>query len=414
MPFRIGEPVVPIYNPKPMFSDEEKQSGTFAKIYLALIKNGFTDINILLEGDRATVSCQNNMFFYEQDAVNAVAQAFNDVDLKEVDTYKIIVRDSGTQIYNFTLNKDMVSLYANSRITGDELYAYSRMNTKFQDTSLLELTPRLSRINYFVGFKPQFNFYLNDPSGFFKGSYGLKGWAGYSTKNNISFIGGIAFYPLNDISSINDSEDEAIRSDIAEYIDKKLLLDLLLADYKARIPNSNVFVNLEAGILETQFAGVNAEAGTPFFNNNFMLGISGTVARKRDKEEYLGIQNDKNYETAFLKTRIHFRKIKTYVDIDAGRFLGRDVGAKVKITKNINGVELSAWYTKTDTSVFNADFNKGYSDKGIMVSVPMRLFKGKESRSAYAQSISPWTRDVGAQVGEFTNVFDVIDRRYSK
>jgi len=414
MPFRIGEPVVPIYNQQPIFSESEKNSGLYPKLYAVLAKNGFTDIRILIQKDKASISAQNNKFFYEQDAVEAIARSLNDIDTSELDNINIIVSHDGVQLYNFTLNRDLVTLYSNDRITGDELYAYSKLNTEYKSTRLLEMTPRLSRINSFSGFKPQFNFYLNDPSGFFKGSYGVKGWAGYTLSNNVTFVGGAAFYPFNDISSINDSEDEAIRSDIAEYIDKKVLLDMMLADYKARIPDTDVYYNLEGGILETQFAGINAEVGVPFFNNNFILGLSGTVVRKRDKDEYLGIQNDKNYETAFVKTRIHFRSINTFVDVDAGRFLGTDVGAKVKITKNINGVELSAWYTKTDTSVFHADFNRGYSDKGIMVSVPIRLFKGKESRSTYAQSISPWTRDVGAQVSEFTNIFDVIDRRYSK
>ena len=414
MPFRIGEPVVPIYNQQPIFSESEKNSGLYPKLYAVLAKNGFTDIRIFIQKDKASVSAQNNKFFYEQDAVEAVARSLNDIDTSELDNINIIVSHDGVQLYNFTLNRDLITLYSNDRISGDELYAYSKLNTEYKSTKLLDMTPRLSRINSFVGFKPQFNFYLNDPSGFFKGSYGVKGWAGYTLSNNVTFVGGAAFYPFNDISSINDSEDEAIRSDIAEYIDKKLLLDMMLADYKARVPDTDVYYNLEGGILETQFAGINAEVGVPFFNNNFMLGLSGTVARKRDKDEYLGIQNDKNYETAFVKSRLHFRSINTFIDVDAGRFLGTDVGAKVKITKNINGVELSAWYTKTDTSVFHADFNRGYSDKGIMVSVPIRLFKGKESRSTYAQSISPWTRDVGAQVSEFTNIFDVIDRRYSK
>jgi hypothetical protein len=71
---------------------------------------------------------------------------------------------------------------------------------------------------------------------------------------------------------------------------------------------------------------------------------------------------------------------------------------------------LSGWYGFTDTSVFSDSFNKGYRDKGIAVSIPLRLFLGRDSRTLYHYALSPWTRDVAQDISHRTSLFDFIGR----
>ena len=52
----------------------------------------------------------------------------------------------------------------------------------------------------------------------------------------------------------------------------------------------------------------------------------------------------------------------------------------------------------------------GYHDKGIGVSIPIRLFDGTDSRTAYNYALSPWTRDVAQDLDRYQNLFDVISR----
>jgi hypothetical protein len=73
-------------------------------------------------------------------------------------------------------------------------------------------------------------------------------------------------------------------------------------------------------------------------------------------------------------------------------------------------VTILAWYSFTDTSVFNDNINKDYHDKGIAISIPLRLFKGADSRTAYSYSLSPWTRDTGQDIDHYNTLFDFIDR----
>jgi hypothetical protein len=96
--------------------------------------------------------------------------------------------------------------------------------------------------------------------------------------------------------------------------------------------------------------------------------------------------------------------------VKAGRFLAGDEGGRVTVSKSVNGVVLSAWYSVTDTSEFTDTFNRGYHDKGISVEIPIRLFLGRDSKTTYRLALSPWTRDVGQDVDHYRTLFDYIGR----
>jgi len=76
----------------------------------------------------------------------------------------------------------------------------------------------------------------------------------------------------------------------------------------------------------------------------------------------------------------------------------------------VRGVTLSAWYGATGTSMFTDSFNRGYHDKGISVDIPIRLFTGHDSKTAYRYGLSPWTRDVAQDIDRYLTLFDRIGR----
>ena len=80
------------------------------------------------------------------------------------------------------------------------------------------------------------------------------------------------------------------------------------------------------------------------------------------------------------------------------------------MSKFFNGVVLSAWYSRTDTDMFPDSYNRGYHDKGIAVTIPLRFFTGKDSKVTYNFGISPWTRDVAQDIEHFNTLFDYIGR----
>ena len=200
---------------------------------------------------------------------------------------------------------------------------------------------------------------------------------------------------------------------VVDFLDKKVLFARLLLNHVDRIPKSNFFTSVSAGYLEMQYAGVDAEIATHLWGGRVLLGLSGSAVKKRDPDNPSTLKENTAkdiYTTAFLNTRLNFPAPDIALDIKLGRFLAGDVGAKLTVSKFIRSVTLSAWYSFTDMSIFNDQHNRDYHDKGIAVSIPIRLMKGRDSRSTYRHAISPWTRDVAQDISHYRSLFNLIGR----
>ena len=184
----------------------------------------------------------------------------------------------------------------------------------------------------------------------------------------------------------------------------RLLFDQILA---TREP---AYFRAEAGMLETEFGGVDAEAALPLWNGRILAGASGSLVRKRSPDDPFRFLDSGSYHTALFQGRLNVPEIDAAIDVKAGRFLAGDRGVRVAVSKFIRGVTLSAWYSVTDTDVFSDPYNRGYHDKGISVDIPIRLFSGQDSKTTYRYSVTPWTRDVAQDIDRYLPLFDWIGR----
>jgi hypothetical protein len=406
LPFEIGEPVLPMYNSERGLPDKIKDAKDETRMKLALIMNTFSPSGVNIVNRVAYVETENKKYFFERDGINYAISALSKAGDLDIDKVVVVVKNNGVPTYSYEFKYVLLDLYREGKIDFKELNKHVKVSRAYLNVNA---TNTSERTDWYIGYKPQFNFFFNDPSGFFKGSIGIRGWAGKFITRNMSAIVGIAYYPINTVSTVNDPMSRPVRTDTSEYIDKKYIFEMAMLNYTNRIPNTNIYFNSEIGFLESMYAGVHGEFATHFFKDRLMIGVSSHIVKKRDKDFFYKIdENSKKYDTHFLKIRFTSKRLGGYIETHFGKFLAGDKGAKVILTKNIKGVLLKAWYTKTNTEVFDDEHNRGYADKGIMITVPIRLFKGQDSKSSYAQSISPWTRDVGAQVGEYTNLFDYI------
>jgi hypothetical protein len=250
-----------------------------------------------------------------------------------------------------------------------------------------------------------------DVADFFQYRFGLAAWGSYHPWKGSTFLAQPEWYPFNNISTSTEPLIDAVRSDIALYKEKEVALTRLMYDqvYKA---NDELYGRISAGYLELQFAGVYGEIATSIMNGRIFLGLSGSAVRKRDPDNAFKLSDEYTqvYKTAFFNTRLNIPEYELALDVKAGRFLGGDKGARFTVSKFINGVTISAWYGITDTSVFKDPANRGYRDKGIAITVPLRIFQGKDSKTTYSYVLSPWTRDVAQDVDQWETLFDFIGR----
>lgn len=411
MPFEIGKPLRPIYDqPYKELLGYKLLSPEF-RLVSALSFSGFNDIGVEIIDDRMIIDLQNSKYFYTTRALEVIlttiAPIISGYDLEDV---TIIFKESSIPLFSVHITKNSLLDYVKYKFTPYESYVQPEF-----DTDYIEIpdNPKRPVSGLLIGFKPQFNFFLNDPSGFLKGNLGVSLWVSYRPWAGGSLIAGVASYPFTSISTVNEPLSIPVRTDIVDYLENKVLFERFLLNQLYRIPKSNIFASFSAGILETQYAGFDAEVASSFLGGRLFMGLSGSVVKKRDPDNPIKLKEDdvkNSYTTAFLNARLNFPKPDVAVDIKYGRFLAGDVGTKITISKFIKAVKLSAWYSFTDTSIFNDPFNRDYHDKGISVMIPVRIFKGTDSRSVYGHSISPWTRDVAQDIAHFKSLFDIIGR----
>lgn len=411
--FDIGVPLIPIYDPVFKSKGGAGANPAHDRAISDLSRAGFSDIQFYSVNGEWWLEAQNDKYFYNMKALRIILDILSGALPETVDKLHIVLKKNGVPLVEFTTTgEDVMALYAEELTPGEFLYL-SKIGSEITETPG-NASVYKKRVQY--GIKPSLETFLNDPSGFFKYRLGLTGWAGYYPWKGAALIAGLEGYPLNNISTSNEPLSLPVRSDIALYKREKAALGRLLFDQIYKM-GPNLFGKVSAGLLEIEYAGIDGEVAIPVLDGRVFLGISGSAVKKRDPDDpfaLLSHDDDERvkdiYTTAFFNVRLNIHEMELAVDAKAGRFLAGDKGVRFTISKTINGVIIQAWYSFTDTSVFNDNINKDYHDKGIGISIPLRLFKGADSKTTYSYSLSPWTRDTGQDIDHFSTLFDFIGR----
>lgn len=430
--FELGKPLVPIYYPPYQEKPEFQLDPLTGRIARALHDSGFSGIGIKRDGDQLWIEAANDTYFFTMKAVGMALQVVNQILSKKVGsdrgpageekkeerpdppeerirTIHLILTDNGTPLVEFvTQVEDLGAFYA-EELKLSEFLQLSKTRTDVWKTPEV---PKSYWRNFDYVLKPDFKVFLNDPSGFVKYRIGALANGLYTPWRGGSFVAGVLGYPLNTVSSSNTPSATPVRTDIVDYQEQKVELALLLFNQIEKFDHE-IYGRVAAGYLEEQYAGLDWEVAKPVLGGRFTLGVSGSVVKKREPHTAFSLkQNDWKdpYVTGFFNVRLNLPEVEMNIDLKNGQFLAGDRGTVVTVSKNFNGVVLSAWYSVTGTSVFKDDFNIGYHDKGIAISIPLRMFTGRDSRTAYSTGITPWTRDVAQDIVHYNGLFDFIGR----
>lgn len=407
--FDLGNPLVPLYDPVYREGTAQRLQPLEERIALALYRSGFMDIGVVQDGDVLLIEAENDKYFYPPRAIGVALRTLNEIAPPSIRRIRLVLLNNGVPLTAFDALRSDIGLFEEEKITVNEFLRLSGFETDLSET---RTTVRQYAKHFDYGLKPEFRTFLNDPSGFFKYRLGASGWVAYRPWHGASLVAGAEFYPLNTVSSVNQPLSKAVRSDIVPYQQDNVALGMLMFEQIDKFRHE-IYGRVAAGLLEVQYAGLDAEAAKSFFDGRIMLGFSGSLVRKREAGSPFKLKdNDYKdyYTTAFFNTRLNIPELEASIDLKSGQFLAGDTGTRITLSKFFNGVILSAWYSFTDTSIFNDSSNKGYQDKGIAITIPLRLFRGTDSRSVYRYAVSPWTRDVAQDIDHYNTLFDYMGR----
>jgi len=410
--FDIGTPLVPIYDHPYQERPEHKLNPLEERITRGLYQSGFVNIGVAVDGDELWVEAANDKYYYPARAIGVALRVINAMAPENIRKINLILTENGIPVIKFVAYRGDLTAFYSEKLTVNELLRVSEIRTDITDISEILSFEKKHRKFFDYGVKPSFRAFLNDPSGFFKYRLGVEGWVDFHPWRGSSFIVGMEGYPLNTVSTSNEPLSRPVRSDLVSYQEENVALSMLMFDQIGKF-KQEIYGRFAGGLLEVEYAGFDGEVAKPLFGGRLMLGLSGSLVKKREPGEPFKLkENDwkDHYTTAFVNTRLNIPEQEIALELKSGQFLAGDRGTRITVSKFFNGVILSAWYSFTNTSMFTDGFNHGYHDKGIAVSIPIRLFSGKDSKTAYSIGLSPWTRDVAQDIVHYNNLFDFMGR----
>ena len=408
--FNLDNQLIPIFDMPYKEQEQYRYNPLAERISRGLYLSGFRDIGVKISGSEIRVQAANVRYFYNMKAMGVLLKVLDQILPSEIQKIQVVLTERGIPMISFSTLRDDLRGFQTEVFKVPDFVSLSRLQTNVYST----LDAKILHRRYFdYGIKPEFQTFLNDPSGFFKGRAGVAAWVSLQPWKGANFTVGAEAYAWNDISSSVPAFPDPVRSDIVSYLEKDVAVSNVMFEQILKT-RYEIYGKVAAGLLEIEYAGLDAEMATTLLGGRILAGLGGSLVKKRDPSNPFKLTNndwDDNYKTAFFNTRVNFQALEMYVDVKAGRFLAGDKGARVTVTKSfLNGVQLAAWYSFTDTSIFTDQYNNGYHDKGISISIPLRLFLGRDSRTLYTYSISPWTRDVAQDISHRTALFDFIGR----
>ena len=377
-----------------------------ARTCQAIADIGFTDVSVYKQKTRLVAEFENGHYM---DHTRAVGRAL-----------RLMLHNCGDGIDHLTVilkRRRLRWLQVSVRTNDLKAYLMEKVSPgEFQNR--LEVTPVsldeagaakrcASGIGDYLkwGVDPAVESFFNDPSGAFKYRLGLKPYVIAQPLAGMAFNFRYDLPLYSQIESSNIPPEDAVRSDSWKYMGSNGAVDRLMADQLFKL-SPNLFGRISAGYLERMYAGVGGELLGFLAKGRVAIGLEADWVRKRDPDSQFGLLEQDNHT---LLGNVYYRlmPLDLTFKLQYGRFLAGDIGFRLDVKRRFDtGAEFGVWYSLTDTDDFTG-FNNGYHDKGIYLRIPWRTFTDRPSRTMLDYRLSPWTRDVGAVIYHWQEVFDV-------
>jgi len=374
-----------------------------------IIDAGFKKTAVYVEGNDLVAEIENGKYLSNAKAVGRVLRILTFYAPVDTGVVRVVLTGRGMKFLQVSVRPDHMEAYLADQISQDVFSGLLKVEYPHENPSgdgILVKAEGGESVDYRFGVKPSFETYLNDPSGVFKSRFGIKPyvsanfWKGF--KADIRYD--IPFY--SDIESALDVPEDVVLADVHRYKGDTPRFERVRFDQKVRLWR-NVYAGVGAGYLDTMYAGIGGEMLAFVGEGNLALGIEGEWVRKREVGSEFALMDVERYA---VLGNIYYFWDPADISLNAkyGRFLGGDIGWRFSASREYStGIIMGAWLSFTDTDVFKESYNRDYRDKGVFISIPIRMFTDYETSGTWSYALSPWTRDVAQTVDYGQSVWDM-------
>jgi len=368
----------------------------------ALARDGLVLEGLALSARRATLRFENPRFGATAQALGRAARSMARVLPASVEVFEIVPVDNGMALATVTLRR--------SDLEDFEFREAAAMARRVAvgdaaGTARPIADGRYPALSWAV--EPYVATGFFDPDRPIRIDVGLRARAQVRLTANTQIAGAVAkriVGNLADTPADNSGGLPPVRTDFPSYLTEgDPGIEYLTAAAFAR-PAPNFYARATAGYLESMYGGLSGEVLWKPVDSRLGLGAELNRVRQRDFDRRFGFR-DYEVTTGHLSAYYDFGT-GIHGQIDAGRYLARDVGATFTLAREFdNGWQVSAFATFTDASA--EDFGEGSFDKGILLRIPTSWVAGQPSQSRVELDLRPIQRNGGARLF-------VRDRLYEK
>ena len=415
---KLGQPVLPYRpDPPPLVSVDRRpfnkrdQKEMVEKIHEAIHDAGFSDVAVYTDGSDLIAEFENTKYLSNQKAVGRVLRILLFYSPSDTGQLTAVVKKLDMPILKISVIPDQLEKYLLGEISEDIFFEklmkiqITKQIVEAQEGEYIQ-SKKDSTSKFNFNIKPDLDIYWNDPSGFFKNTIAITPyvtaylWKGASAYASYS----IPLYSNIYSPSTASLPPDVVRSDISKYMGKYNSFDRLLISQAFRI-SEKIFGRLSLGYFDIMYAGIGGETLYFPWEGKIAFGIEGDWLRKRVPKKELDLMDVKKY-SLLANAYYYYQGLDMTFHAQYGRFLGGDVGWMVDISRQYStGAILGMYFSFTNTDIFTDQYNRGYHNKGIYLSLPLRMLLTSDSSQMLNYRTSPWTRDVATTVSHWQELF---------
>lgn len=372
--------------------------------------DGFSQVEVYLGESSVWIEAATPQYLSESRAAGRMGKVAHALLPERIKTLYVNIRYRDQTLTSMKFDRANFEAYQESRLDWQTLIDYGRLDLyAYQNwDAFTDAEQRIGHSQapsdwFDLSVSPKVRTFLNNRAGFFKhkavvrNTLSIRPWRGGLVAAAVE----VPFYNQYDELVYNALEREAARTDIKLFEQRvSTHINTLAFDQIFELPKG-LHARVSAGLFEAPYAGFGAELFRYFNEGRWGIGLEAEAVRKRDPENDFALHpTDENWRTpAYVNLYAQLwpdQGIEGSLKI--GRFLAGDTGASLEIRRTFKYFTIGAWYTRTDTSVFNAPQNIDAEAKGVFISIPMAFFKERESKGRVSYAITSFTRDQGQMV----------------
>jgi len=380
-------------------------------IHKAIQAAGFSDISVYTDGSVVIAEFENTKYLSNQKAAGRVLRILLYYSPEDCRKLIAVEKKRNMPILEISVRPSHLEMFLLGKIPEDIFYSglidirvISRSENSLQQ-DFIKSGPAPEK-NFTIGVKPDLATFWLDTTDYLQVRAGIKP---YLTAN--PWKGALAYARFDipfysDIYASAEPSPNPVRTDQADYMDINYTFDRLLINQVFRLSEKG-FGRVSLGYFDKMYAGIGGEALYFAGDGRIALGMEGDWVIKREPKAQFELKDFDRY-SILGNVYYYYQGLEMTFHMKYGKFLAGDRGWMLDINREYDtGAIVGFYYSLTDTDNFTDPYNRGYNNKGVYLSLPIRMFFNHDSGERLYYGISPWTRDVAATVPHWQDLFDL-------